>query len=96
MIQQAADRTQWSLVGTVPTATSCHKPSTVSGGGKSEISKAITDAFIFGNAYVPDFDRDWTRSPPSSTTTSPTGSPTRRSAPTTTARSSTTSAPSAA
>ena len=58
MIQQAADRTQWSLVGTVPTATSCHKPSTVSGGGKSEISKAITDAFIFGNAYVPDIDRD--------------------------------------
>jgi hypothetical protein len=58
MVQQAADRTQWSLVGTVPTATSCHKPSTVSGGGKSEISKAITDAFIFGNAYSPDFDND--------------------------------------
>ncbi len=58
MTQQAADRTQWSLVGTVPVATSCHKPSTVSGGGKSEISKAITDAFIFGNAYVPDFDTD--------------------------------------
>ena len=58
MTQQAADRTQWSLVGTVPTATSCHKPSTVSGGGKSEISKAITDAFIFGNAYTPDFDAD--------------------------------------
>jgi phosphoenolpyruvate carboxykinase (diphosphate) len=58
MVQQAADRTQWSLIGTAPTATSCHKPSTVSGGGKSEISKAITDAFIFGNAYVPDFDTD--------------------------------------
>ena len=58
MVQQAADRTQWSLVGTVPMATSCHKPSTVSGGGKSEISKAITDAFIFGNAYSPDFDTD--------------------------------------
>ena len=56
--QQAADRTQWSLIGTVPNSTSCHKPSTVSGGGKSEISKAITDAFIFGNAYVPDFDND--------------------------------------
>ena len=56
--QQAADRTQWSLIGTVANSTSCHKPSTVSGGGKSEISKAITDAFIFGNAYVPDFDND--------------------------------------
>lgn len=58
MHQQAADRTQWSLVGTVPMATSCHKPATVSGGGKSEISKAITDAFIFGAAYSPDFDDD--------------------------------------
>jgi len=58
MASQSADRTQWSLIGTVPTATSCHKPSTVSGGGKSEISKAITDAFIFGNAYSPDFDAD--------------------------------------
>ncbi len=58
MVQQVADRTQWSLVGTSPTATSCHKPATVSGGGKSEISKAITDAFIFGNAYTPDFDAD--------------------------------------
>ena len=58
MTQQAADRTQWSLIGTVPRSTSCHKPATVSGGGKSEISKAITDAFIFGNAYVADFDAD--------------------------------------
>jgi hypothetical protein len=58
MAQQAADPTQWSLMGTLAVATSCHKPATVSGGGKSEISKAITDAFIFGNAYVPDFDTD--------------------------------------
>jgi len=58
MLQQAADRTQWSLIGTTATATSCHKPATVSGGGKSEISKAITDAFIFGNAYSPDYDAD--------------------------------------
>ncbi|MCA0295126.1 MAG: hypothetical protein LCH96_07390 [Actinobacteria bacterium] len=58
MVQQVADRTQWSLVGTVAMATSCHKPATVSGGGKSEISKAITDAFIFGNAYSPDYDAD--------------------------------------
>ena len=56
--QQPHDRTSWSLIGTVPTATSCHKPATVSGGGKSEISKAITDAFIFGTAFVADFDTD--------------------------------------
>ncbi len=56
--QQPNDRTAWSLIGTVPTATSCHKPATVSGGGKSEISKAITDAFIFGSEFVADFDTD--------------------------------------
>ncbi|HSO65844.1 MAG TPA: hypothetical protein VLQ78_12165, partial [Ornithinibacter sp.] len=56
--QQPHDRSSWSLIGTVPTATSCHKPATVSGGGKSEISKAITDAFIFGSAFVADFDTD--------------------------------------
>ena len=54
--QQPNDRTAWSLIGTVPNATSCHKPATVSGGGKSEISKAITDAFIFGSVFVADFD----------------------------------------
>jgi hypothetical protein len=42
----------------VPNATSCHKPATVSGGGKSEISKAITDAFIFGSQFVADFEAD--------------------------------------
>ncbi len=56
--QQPHDRTAWSLIGTVPNATSCHKPATVSGGGKSEISKAITDAFIFGSEFVADFDTD--------------------------------------
>ena len=31
---------------------------TVSGGGKSEISKALADAIIFGNDHVADFDAD--------------------------------------
>jgi hypothetical protein len=56
LAQQLQDRTAWSLIGTVPNATSCHKPATVSGGGKSEISKAITDAFIRGSEYVADLD----------------------------------------
>ncbi|MDO9495818.1 MAG: hypothetical protein Q7J48_08965, partial [Nocardioides sp.] len=56
--QQPQDPTSWSLIGTLPTAISCHKPATVSGGGKSEISKAITDAFIPGSAFVADFDTD--------------------------------------
>jgi hypothetical protein len=58
LVQQPYDRTAWCLVGTAPDSTSCHKPATVSGGGKSEISKAITDAFIFGSAFVADFDAD--------------------------------------
>jgi hypothetical protein len=58
MAQRLADRTQWSLIGTSPISTSCHKPSTVSGGGKSEISKAISDAFIYANAYIPEFEHD--------------------------------------
>ncbi|MDO5737122.1 MAG: hypothetical protein Q4P15_11680 [Propionibacteriaceae bacterium] len=52
------DGSKWTLVGTSPDATTCHKPATVSGGGKSEISKAITDAIISGNAYVADIDAD--------------------------------------
>lgn len=39
---------EWRLVGTVAEGTFCHKPSTVSGGGKSEISKPITDALLHG------------------------------------------------
>lgn len=52
------DRTQWHLVGTSPEPTHCHKPATVSGGGKSEISKSLLDAFVFGHAYVADFEAD--------------------------------------
>ena len=49
----------WRLVGTVAEGTLCHKPSTVSGGGKSEISKPITDAIIQGPVFVSDFKRDF-------------------------------------
>ena len=48
----------WRLVGTYPEGTFCHKPSTVSGGGKSEISKSIGGAVISGDFFVEDFDRD--------------------------------------
>jgi hypothetical protein len=56
--RQGGEWTAWSLIGTAPMATSCHKPATVSGGGKSEISKAINDAFVFGSEFVADFERD--------------------------------------
>jgi len=53
-----SDPTRWTLVGTMSLCTTCHKPSTVSGGGKSEISKQISDAFMQGNVYVANFDAD--------------------------------------
>ena len=48
----------WRLVGTVAEGTFCHKPSTVSGGGKSEISKSIKDAMRFGPFFIGDFEED--------------------------------------
>ena len=51
----------WRLVGTVAEGTFCHKPSTVSGGGKSEISKSIEDAVIYGPLFVDDIQNDLNR-----------------------------------
>ncbi|MCX7094589.1 MAG: hypothetical protein NTY50_14230 [Methylobacter sp.] len=48
----------WRLIGTHQEGTFCHKPSTVSGGGKSEISKSMSGAIISGAIFVDDFDRD--------------------------------------
>ena len=48
----------WILIGTVAEGTLCHKPCTVSGGGKSEISKSIVDAMIQGPVFVADFHKD--------------------------------------
>ena len=58
LAQLENDPSQWTLIGTAPEATTCHKPATVSGGGKSEISKAISDAVINGDAYSANFDAD--------------------------------------
>jgi phosphoenolpyruvate carboxykinase (diphosphate) len=49
----------WRLVGTVAEGTLCHKPCTVSGGGKSEISKSLSDAMIQGPVFVADFKKDF-------------------------------------
>jgi phosphoenolpyruvate carboxykinase (diphosphate) len=58
LVRNPHDKTEWTLIGTDPRATSCHKPATVSGGGKSEISKAISDAIVVGAEYIADFDAD--------------------------------------
>ena len=57
-MEKPAQNRSWRLVGTVAEGTLCHKPSTVSGGGKSEISKPITDAVLTGPVFVADFKRD--------------------------------------
>ncbi|MCG5054540.1 MAG: hypothetical protein KA712_16370 [Myxococcales bacterium] len=48
----------WRLVGAVAEGVFCHKPCTVSGGGKSEISKSILDSVLYGPIYVSDVEKD--------------------------------------
>jgi hypothetical protein len=48
----------WRLIGSRPRGTFCHKPCTVSGGGKSEISKSIANALLNGPVFVRDNHRD--------------------------------------
>jgi hypothetical protein len=49
---------RWRLRGTTAEGLLCHKPCTVSGGGKSEISKPISDAMFTGPVFVSDLARD--------------------------------------
>ncbi len=58
-MEKPAGGRAWRLVGTAAEGTLCHKPCTVSGGGKSEISKSITDAIIQGPVFVADFKKDF-------------------------------------
>lgn len=57
-LEQPVGNRAWRLIGTRPEGTLCHKPCTVSGGGKSEISKPITDAIIHGPVFVADIRVD--------------------------------------
>ncbi|MCW8922013.1 MAG: hypothetical protein OQK69_00080 [Gammaproteobacteria bacterium] len=58
-LQKHPQAPSWRLIGTLGEGTFCHKPSTVSGGGKSEISKSIQDSMISGPVYVGDFEEDF-------------------------------------
>ncbi|MFT5495174.1 MAG: hypothetical protein ACI9TH_000565 [Kiritimatiellia bacterium] len=53
------DGLRWRIMGTTAEGTFCHKPCTVSGGGKSEISKPITDAMITGPIITHHFEQDF-------------------------------------
>ncbi len=48
----------WRLIGTAGEGTFCHKPCTVSGGGKSEISKSLRDYMHYGPIFVSNVERD--------------------------------------
>jgi len=60
-LQKQTGGTRWRLVGTRPDGTFCHKPCTVSGGGKSEISKSIMPMIVQGPVIVKEFHRDLDR-----------------------------------
>ncbi len=49
----------WRLVSTYPEGVFCHKPYTVSGGGKSEISKSLLNAIIYDAFYISDKEKDF-------------------------------------
>jgi hypothetical protein len=57
-MQKPPGERAWRLIGTQGLPTLCHKPCTVSGGGKSEISKPISDAIIQGPVMTFDLQKD--------------------------------------
>ncbi len=48
----------WRLIGSVGEGVFCHKPCTVSGGGKSEISKSLVDYMLYGPIFVAELEAD--------------------------------------
>jgi len=49
----------WRIVNTSPEGVFCHKPCTVSGGGKSEISKSMQNAITYSAFNILDIDEDF-------------------------------------
>ncbi len=49
----------WRMVETFPEGIFCHKPCTVSGGGKSEISKSMQNAITYGTFNIHDIEEDF-------------------------------------
>ena len=58
-MEKQAGGGSWRLIGTVAHGTLCHKPCTVSGGGKSEISKSISSVLLQGPVFVRDYFADF-------------------------------------
>jgi hypothetical protein len=49
--------TAWRLIASRADGILCHKPCTVSGGGKSEISKSLGSIILKGTVFVRDYER---------------------------------------
>jgi hypothetical protein len=60
-LEKHPEAPSWRLIGTVGEGVFCHKPCTVSGGGKSEISKSLRDYMLYGPVFVGDVDRDFAK-----------------------------------
>jgi len=58
-LQKHPGAESWRLIGTVAEGLSCHKPCTVSGGGKSGISKNLRDYMSYGPIFVADKEKDF-------------------------------------
>jgi phosphoenolpyruvate carboxykinase (diphosphate) len=57
-LEKQLSGTSWRMVGSRGNGTLCHKPCTVSGGGKSEISKSIANVLLKGPVFVKDYQSD--------------------------------------
>lgn len=49
----------WRILITAPEGVNCHKPCTVSGGGKSEISKSMQNAITYKSFNLQDIEKDF-------------------------------------
>ncbi|HVO21310.1 MAG TPA: hypothetical protein VMU15_18755, partial [Anaeromyxobacter sp.] len=57
-LERQSGGSAWRLVGTRPDGLLCHKPCTVSGGGKSEISKSLDPMIQRAPVFVKEHQRD--------------------------------------
>ena len=55
-VEKQSGGTAWRLIASRADPVLCHKPCTVSGGGKSEISKSIASIMLRGPIFTTDFD----------------------------------------
>ncbi|HXJ40263.1 MAG TPA: hypothetical protein VNH18_13370, partial [Bryobacteraceae bacterium] len=57
-LEKQSGGSAWRLIATRADGILCHKPCTVSGGGKSEISKSLSSIILRGPVFVGDYHRD--------------------------------------